>query len=104
LDVNAEPAAEAVVKEASHENLMDVSANVNTLLAEDIFFPEENSHENLMYGSANGNPLHTDDISPATECVTGGQPTIQFNGPPLSSDEAAQESDSDLENENKSRN
>jgi hypothetical protein len=99
LDANAEPAADAVADKSIHENLMDVSANANTMLTEDICLPEENIHENLMDSLANVNTLHADEIFPVAECVTGGQPTIQLSGLPSSSDESAQESDSDLEDE-----
>jgi hypothetical protein len=103
LDVNAEPAADAEAREAIHENSMDVLANMNTLLAEDVFFPEEKIHENLMDGLADVNTLLADVIAngifPAAKCVTGAQPTIQLSCLPQSSDESAQEYDSDLENE-----
>jgi hypothetical protein len=98
LDVNAKPVAGAEVEEAILENLMDVLANMNTMVPEDIVFPEENILENPMDGVANVNTLHTDDIFPAAKCVTGGQPLIKLSGLPSSSD-SSQESDSYLENE-----
>jgi hypothetical protein len=81
LDVNAETAADAEAEEANNENSMDVSANGDTLVEEDIIFPEESIHGNIMDCLANVNTLHAEDIYPTAKCLTGGHPTIRRSGP-----------------------